>query len=108
MPRRARDSPSSFQKAEGRTPRGAALPPIPYPGGNRPEGYRQTGFFADHRPRLEQAEAERSSSAAKGAWPVSDESTTVLQGFLGRAIIGSHVLSAGPSVIALFTHQADN
>jgi hypothetical protein len=39
---------------------------------------------------------------------MSDESTTFLQRFLGRAIIGSHVLSAGPSALALFTHQADN
>src|SRR6516162_8286910 len=31
---------------------------------------------------------QRSSSVAKGAWPVSDDSTTVLEGFLERAITG--------------------
>jgi hypothetical protein len=39
---------------------------------------------------------------------VSDESGTVVHGFLGRAVIGSHVLSAGPSALARFAHQADD
>src|SRR5262249_27710655 len=33
-------------------------------------------------------EAQRSSPEAKGAWPVSDDSTTVLQGQLERALTG--------------------
>jgi hypothetical protein len=29
---------------------GIGLAPIYYPGGNRPEGYGQTNFFAEYRP----------------------------------------------------------
>ena len=31
--------------------RGCSRPPIPYPGGNRPEGYRRRGFFPGGRER---------------------------------------------------------
>jgi hypothetical protein len=35
-----------YTKSRGR----GARPPIHYPGGNRPEGYGQTVFFAEYRP----------------------------------------------------------
>jgi hypothetical protein len=62
--------------------------PINSPGGNRPEGHRQTGFCAKYRPDSTKLRAQHLSAAAKGAWPVSDESTAVLQGQLVRAVAG--------------------
>src|SRR5262245_10551473 len=57
------------------------------PGSNSPEGYRPSGFFRDTC--LDSNKLKRSiRAAAKGACPVNDTSTTVLQGHLRRAMTG--------------------
>ena len=51
-------------------------------------------MFCRSPPPTRLTEAQRSSSAAKGAWPVSDESTAALQGQLERAFTGAVALAA--------------
>jgi hypothetical protein len=51
-------------------------------------GIAPARIFAEYLPRPAYTEARPSSAGEKGAWRVSDQSTTVLQGYLDRAVTG--------------------